>query len=105
MTPIQFSIHDNLTEAILHIEKAQDLIRTQISYSCQSVDIHAVKAAASMLASLRDVLIDVDQSALQLPSHENGHVPVDGLSDTGSFRGRLARTSVPNIPAGSSSHH
>ena len=65
MTPIQFSIHDNLTEAIQHIEKAQDLIRTQISYSCQSVDIHAAEAAASMLTSLRAVLMDVDQSALQ----------------------------------------
>ncbi len=65
MTPIQFSIHDNLTEAILHIEKAQDLIRTQVSYSCQSVDVHAAEAACSMLASLRDVLMDVDRSALE----------------------------------------
>jgi hypothetical protein len=65
MTPLQFSIHDNLTEAILHIEKAHDLICAQVSYSCQSVDVNAVEAACAMLVNLRDVLKDVDQSALE----------------------------------------
>ena len=65
MTSIQFSIHDNITEAIRHLQKAHDLIRIQSSYPCQSVDVNAVGAASEMLANLCDLLEDVDRSTVE----------------------------------------
>lgn len=65
MTPVQFAIHDNITEAIRHLEKARDLIRNQASYPCLSVDVNAVEVTCRMLENLCDVLKDVDRSALE----------------------------------------
>lgn len=65
MAPAQLAIHDNLTEAVLHLEKAKDLIRMQAAYTCQAVDVNAVEAACRMLENLCGLLKDVDQSALE----------------------------------------
>lgn len=65
MTSLQFSIHDNLTQAILHLQKAHDLIGIQSSYPCQAVDVNAVGAASKMLANLCDLLNDVNRSTLE----------------------------------------
>ena len=65
MTAEQLSIHDNLMEAIYHLEKAHNLIRVQAEYSCQSVDVNAVESASSILTNLCGVLKDVDCSTLE----------------------------------------
>jgi hypothetical protein len=65
MTVEQLSIHDNIMEAIYHLEKAHNLIRVRAEYSCQSVDINAVESASSILTNLCDVLKDVHRSTLE----------------------------------------
>lgn len=65
MAPVQFAIHDNLTEAMLRLEKAKELLRLQAPYTCQSVDLNALEAASRMLEHVRGLLNDVDRSNLQ----------------------------------------
>ena len=64
MTAEQLSIHDNLMEAIFHLEKAHNLIRVQAEYSCQSVDVNAMESASSILTNLCGVLKDVHRSTM-----------------------------------------
>lgn len=64
MTERQFAVHHNLREAVLHLEKAKDLILLQTSYSCQAVDVNAVEVTCRMLENLCGVLKDVDRSIL-----------------------------------------
>ncbi len=65
MAPVQVAIHDNLTEAMLRVKKAKELLRLQAPYTCQSVDLDALEVASRMLAHVRGLLSDVDRSNLQ----------------------------------------
>lgn len=65
MTQGQWAIHDNVREAILHLEKAKGLILLQGGYSCKSVDVNAVEATCRMLENLCGVLKDVDCSIVE----------------------------------------